>query len=90
MKLRVYTRADCVARLQGAQVPVSEVRTVPEVLADPQLIARDMIETVEHPSIGEIKLLGIPYKFSETKATLRRHPPLLGEHTHEVRLEYSR
>lgn len=83
-----FARAECVARLQAAMVPVSDVRTVPEVLADPQLAARDMIETVQHPTIGEIRLLGIPYKFSSTKATVRRHPPLLGEHNAEVRAEY--
>jgi formyl-CoA transferase len=88
--LRRWTRAACVARLQEAQVPVSEVRTVPEVLRDPQIAAREMIETIEHPSIGEIKLLGIPYKFSETRASVRRHPPMLGEHTREVKLEYAR
>jgi formyl-CoA transferase len=88
-RLRRFTRAECVARLQTAHVPVSEVRSVPEVLADPQIAARDMIETVEHPSIGEIKLLGIPYKFSETKAAVRRHPPLLGEHSAEIRREFN-
>ena len=35
------------------------------------------------------RLLGIPYKFSDTKATIRRHPPLLGEHNVEVRSEYA-
>ena len=87
-KLSVLTRTDCVRRLQLAQVPVSEVRTVPEVLADPQVVARDMIEVIGHPTIGEIKLLGIPYKFSSTKATVRRPPPLLGEHTAEISAEY--
>jgi formyl-CoA transferase len=89
MRLKQLSRADCVARLQAAQVPVSEVRSVPEVLRDPQIAARDMIETIEHPSIGEIRLLGIPYKFSDTKASLRRHPPLLGEHTQEILAEYA-
>ena len=88
-KLREFTAAECVARLQAAQVPVSEVRSVPEVLADPQITARNMIETIQHPSIGEIRLLGIPYKFSDTKAAIRRHPPLLGEHTSEVRSSFS-
>ncbi len=87
-KLRSMTRADCVARLQASRVPVSEVRTVPEVLADPQVAARDMIETVDHPAIGEIRLLGIPYKFSNTKASVRRHPPMLGEHNQEIRAAY--
>ncbi len=87
--LGALPRAECVQRLRAAQVPVSEVRSVPEVLADPQLSARQMIEVVAHPTIGEIRLLGIPYKFSDTKATIRRHPPLLGEHNVEVRSEYA-
>ncbi|HEX6066347.1 MAG TPA: CoA transferase, partial [Longimicrobiales bacterium] len=53
-RLRGFTRADCVARLRAARVPVSEVRTVREVLADPQVIERGMIEVLEHPTIGEI------------------------------------
>ena len=87
-RLRGMSRAHCVQRLRAAQVPVSEVRTVPEVLADPQVAARSMIETVEHPTIGEIRLLGIPYKFSATPASIRRHPPLLGEHSQEIRAQY--
>jgi formyl-CoA transferase len=87
-RLRVLGTADVVPRLQAAQVPVSQVRSIPEVLADPQIVARDMVEVVQHPTIGEIRLLGIPYKFSNTKASIRRHPPLLGEHNAEIQNEY--
>ena len=82
------TVAECVRKLRAARVPVSEVRGIPEVMADPQIAAREMIQTVVHPTIGEVRLLGIPFKFSETPATIRRHPPLLGEHTAEVTKEY--
>ena len=43
-----------------------------------------MIETVAHPTIVNLKLTGLPYKFSGTPATVRRPPPLLGEHTDEI------
>ena len=43
-----------------------------------------MIETVQHPTIGELKLVGMPYKFSDTPASVRRPPPTLGEHTEEI------
>jgi crotonobetainyl-CoA:carnitine CoA-transferase CaiB-like acyl-CoA transferase len=43
-----------------------------------------MIETVSHPAVGELKLVGMPYKFSGTPAAVRRPPPLLGEHTEEI------
>jgi crotonobetainyl-CoA:carnitine CoA-transferase CaiB-like acyl-CoA transferase len=82
------TVGDCVARLRAQDVPASAVRTVAEVLTDPQVVAREMIQTKSHPTIGEVRLLGFPFKFSDTPATLRRHPPLLGEHTAEIRREY--
>lgn len=82
------TIAECVAKLRAVRVPVSEIRSIPEVLSDPQVAARDMIQTVTHPTIGEVRLLGTPFKFSDTPATIRRHPPLLGEHTAEVVQEY--
>jgi len=75
-------------RIRAAGIPVSKVRTVDEALQDPQAAARDMIVAVQHPRIGELRLLSFPWKFSNTPAAIRRPPPLLGEHTDEVRVEY--
>ena len=46
-----------------------------------------MIETVEHPTIGALKMLGIPFKFSDTACSVRRAPPTLGQHTDEILIE---
>ena len=43
-----------------------------------------MIETVQHPAVGSLKLLGVPYKLAGTPAAIGRPPPLLGEHTEEI------
>jgi crotonobetainyl-CoA:carnitine CoA-transferase CaiB-like acyl-CoA transferase len=75
--------------LRGATIPVSAVRSIPEVLNDPQVVAREMVVTIDHPTIGEVRLLGIPFKFSDTKAGVWRHPPLLGEHNEEIRAEFA-
>lgn len=80
--------AEWVARSHEAGVPAGPVRTIPEVLEDPQVHAREMVVSVPHPSIGELRLVGIPFKFSATPASIRRPPPLLGEHTAEVAREY--
>jgi len=53
-------------------------------LDDPHTAARQMVETVEHPTIGALKMLGIPFKFSDTPGSVRRAPPTLGQHTDEV------
>jgi crotonobetainyl-CoA:carnitine CoA-transferase CaiB-like acyl-CoA transferase len=65
-------------------VPCGRINSVADALADPHTAARDMVETVEHPAIGALKMLGIPFKFSDTQPSVRRAPPTLGQHTEEV------
>jgi crotonobetainyl-CoA:carnitine CoA-transferase CaiB-like acyl-CoA transferase len=55
-----------------------------EAMADPQVVAREMVVDSEHPAAGTIKTLGIPAKLSDTPGALRRPAPRLGEHTVEV------
>lgn len=43
-----------------------------------------MVQTVEHPACGPIKLVGPPMKFSATPPSIRSPPPTLGQHTDEV------
>jgi len=82
--LAADTADNWLAKLKAAGVPCGRINSVAEALADPQTQAREMIETVEHPSIGDLKLVGMPYKFSGTPASVRRPPPTLGEHTDEI------
>lgn len=86
--ISALTVEECVAKLHAQGLPASAVRSIPEVFADPQVLEREMIQTTPHPTIGEVRLLGIPFKFSDTPATVRRHPPLLGEHTAEIRRQF--
>jgi crotonobetainyl-CoA:carnitine CoA-transferase CaiB-like acyl-CoA transferase len=72
------------ARLREAGVPCGAVRSIDAALADPQIIARAMIQVVEHPAIGPLRVLGLPVKLSETPGRVATPPPLLGEHTHAV------
>jgi formyl-CoA transferase/CoA:oxalate CoA-transferase len=60
---------------------------VNEVLADPQLEARDMVTKIEHAAAGEISLLGVPVKLSATPGRVRSAPPILGEHTERILTE---
>ncbi len=72
------------AKLKAVGVPCGRINTVAQALDDPHTAARQMVETVRHPTIGDLKLLGIPFKFSDTPAAIRRPPPTLGEHTDEI------
>lgn len=78
--------------LVAAAVPCGPVNDMAHLFADEQVRHRRMVEEVPHPTIGSIKLAGIPIKYSATPGAVRRHPPLLGEHTDEILaevLEYS-
>ena len=72
------------AKLKAVGVPCGKINSVAEALDDPHTAARDMIETVEHRTIGALKMLGIPFKFSETACSVRRPPPTLGQHNEEI------
>jgi formyl-CoA transferase len=76
--------SDWVQRLRAAGVPCGSVRSIDEVFADPQLLSRDMLVTVEHPSIGPLRMGGLPTKLSATPGSIRTPPPRLGEHTGRV------
>jgi len=82
--LAADTADNWLAKLKAAGVPCGRINSVAEALADPQTQAREMIATVEHPTVGDLKLVGPPYKFSGTPAAVRRPPPTLGEHTDEI------
>ena len=82
--LRTRTRAEWVDRLRPAGVPCGSVRGVAEVLQDPHLEARGMIQEVEHAVAGAMRVTGVPVKLSSTPGSVRTPPPTLGEHTIEI------
>jgi crotonobetainyl-CoA:carnitine CoA-transferase CaiB-like acyl-CoA transferase len=81
---RTRSSADWLARLTEADLPCGPVNDLGAVFAHEQTRARRMVETIEHPTAGSLRLPGIPFKLSATPAAIRRPPPLLGEHTGEV------
>ncbi len=78
------TTAEWLADLRAAEIPCGEVRSIGDVLADPQVLFRGMVQEVDHPTLGPIKTTGIPVKLSETPGRITTAPPLLGANTDEV------
>jgi crotonobetainyl-CoA:carnitine CoA-transferase CaiB-like acyl-CoA transferase len=78
------TTNDWIAALTAAEVPCAPVQTIDQVFAAPQVLHRNMLVEVDHPTAGKVKLAGIPVKFSASPASVRLPPPLLGEHCAEV------
>lgn len=81
---KARTTAEWIEALVAADLPCGPINTIDKVFQHPQVLHRRMLAEVEHPTAGRIKLVGIPYKFSGTPLSIRRHPPTLGEHTEEV------
>jgi crotonobetainyl-CoA:carnitine CoA-transferase CaiB-like acyl-CoA transferase len=80
-----HDQADAwLGKLKTAGIPCGKINSVAEALDDPQTAARRMIETIEHPAAGALKMLGIPFKFSATACSVRRPPPTLGQHSEEI------
>jgi crotonobetainyl-CoA:carnitine CoA-transferase CaiB-like acyl-CoA transferase len=77
------TVADWIARLTEGDVLFSLVRDFPDVFADP--VVRDsLIETIRHPTVGELPQIRSPIRLDANPVSIRRAPPLLGEHTQQV------
>ncbi|MBK8065551.1 MAG: CoA transferase [Betaproteobacteria bacterium] len=88
----VLTRAELIARLDAADVPVGPVNDVAEILADPHVAARGLVGEFEYPGVGRFRGLGLPYKFAGFDDPRVGAPPTLGQHTDEIlaqRLGYS-
>ena len=78
------TVEEWVKRLSAEGVPCTSVNSIDKVVKDEQVAARDMIVEIEHPTAGTIRMAGLPVKLSANPGSIRRHAPLLGEHSAEV------
>jgi crotonobetainyl-CoA:carnitine CoA-transferase CaiB-like acyl-CoA transferase len=82
-----YDRRDEVKELvqrRLAERP-TDVRTFDHVVDDPQVVHNELFTTVPHPSGGrDVRVVGVPMRFSATPGTIRTGPPAVGQHTDEV------
>jgi crotonobetainyl-CoA:carnitine CoA-transferase CaiB-like acyl-CoA transferase len=74
-------------RLDEAGIPCGPVNSVLAAFEQPQAIAREMRVEVDHPTLGAVPQVGLPYKLSATPASIRSAPPHLGEHSDEILAE---
>ena len=77
-------KAEVVRTLSTAGVPAAPVNNVAEMVADPQVQAREMFVELDHPTYGKVKTTGTPLKLSETPGRVRWLAPQPGEHNEEV------
>jgi crotonobetainyl-CoA:carnitine CoA-transferase CaiB-like acyl-CoA transferase len=78
------TRAEVMAAMSEVGIPAGPINTVGEIMDDPHMQARKMVEELIHPEYGPLKVLGIPFKLSDTPGVVENAPPKFGEHNREV------
>ncbi|MCS7142737.1 MAG: CoA transferase [Aigarchaeota archaeon] len=82
--LRSKSTIELVEELDSVGIPVAPVKKVSEVLSDEHVLARGMLESVYHNSLGTLTLLSHPVLYNNIRPRIRLPPPLLGEQTDEI------
>ena len=72
------------AELEKAEIPCGAINDFEQVFSMPNVKEREMLVTMQHPTIGDLPLVGSPLKMSDTPVEYRLPPPLMGEHTEQV------
>jgi crotonobetainyl-CoA:carnitine CoA-transferase CaiB-like acyl-CoA transferase len=80
----LHTLDECVKVIDGASVPVGPIYSIADIAQSPLFTERGMIEEVEVPGIGPLKIPGIVPKFSATPAETEWIGPPLGAHNREI------
>lgn len=83
------TRMEWTPLMIKAGIPAGPINTLEDVFVDEQVIACNLVETVEHPLLGMLKQVALPIKMPATaQGSVRSAPPLFGQHTEEVLAAY--
>jgi crotonobetainyl-CoA:carnitine CoA-transferase CaiB-like acyl-CoA transferase len=86
-KIAGHTRADIIALLRQHGVPCGPINSIPEILAEPQIIHRQMLQYLPHPTAGQVPQIVSPLKFRQQPLIFEDAPPLLGANTEEILTE---
>jgi formyl-CoA transferase/CoA:oxalate CoA-transferase len=85
--MRTRTTDEWVAALDAAGVPAGPIQTVDQAVQDPQVLARNMVADLVHPSAGPMKVVGCPVRLTRTPPSVRTAPPTLGQETDQILTE---
>jgi crotonobetainyl-CoA:carnitine CoA-transferase CaiB-like acyl-CoA transferase len=82
--MMMRTKAQWLPALESAKVPCGAINNLSEVFSDPQVTARNMINTWQHPQQKDLRLVASPLKISLTPVREDHAPPQLGQHTAQL------
>jgi crotonobetainyl-CoA:carnitine CoA-transferase CaiB-like acyl-CoA transferase len=86
-RCKAFTRDDLMGRLIAADAMAAPVNELPEVVQDPQVRHNQMIVTTQHQRLGAVNVTGVPIHLQRTPGSVRRSPPVFGQHTKEILAE---
>ena len=88
-KLSMFDRQHWTHLFNKSGVPAGPINNLAEVFSDSQVLHCKLVEEINHPVLGPLKLVGSPIQFDLNKGnSVKRAPPLLGEHTSEILKEF--
>ncbi|MEJ7870955.1 MAG: CoA transferase [Rubrobacteraceae bacterium] len=70
--------------IRGAGVPCGPVNTLADVFSDEHVLSSGILQDVDHPAAGMLKMLASPILVNGERLPIRRPPPTLGQHTDEA------
>jgi crotonobetainyl-CoA:carnitine CoA-transferase CaiB-like acyl-CoA transferase len=83
-RFRQKTAEEWEAIMTAETIPCSRIRSVADLVHDPQLEALDMLVDIPHPDIDNLRVVDIPLTLNGERATHRLAPPRLGQHTSSI------
>src|SRR3954467_2867184 len=81
---RTLPKMEIFARLKAGRVPCAPVRTAPEVMHDPHMHERGMLEEIDHPELGPITVPTTPLRLHGLGKAPAGPSPRVGEHNNEI------
>jgi len=86
-RFRTRPTADWLAALDASGIPAGQILDLPGAFSSPQAEALGARVAIDHPALGPVDQVGIPFELAATPASIRLPPPALGEHTDEILAE---
>jgi crotonobetainyl-CoA:carnitine CoA-transferase CaiB-like acyl-CoA transferase len=88
-EFRKRTANEWAEEIRSAGVPSGPVNTLADVFTDEHVLASGILQDLDHPSAGPLKMLASPVLIDGERMPIRRPPPTLGQHTDEVHDDWS-
>jgi crotonobetainyl-CoA:carnitine CoA-transferase CaiB-like acyl-CoA transferase len=82
--LRKRTTEQWIEILEEADIPCAPVNDIAQAYEELRQTSPGMTRRIDHPELGSLSQLGVPFRFSNCEGSISRAPPMLGEHTDEV------